>query len=124
MLVIENLSKVENLEGKKYKYIYRITKSSFPIKINEEIVNLDCYGIETECEEILENCVVSVERSSIEKISTSRYKVHNLVKLLYDNSVSPIHLVDVIGEYVDEYVSDFDSTAINLDEQLVHSHLG
>ena len=124
MLVIENLFKVENLEGKKCKYIYRLTKSSFPVEISGEIVNLDCYGIETECQEIVDNCVASVERSAIEKISTSRYKVHNLFKLLFDNSVSPVHLIDVIGEYVDEYVSDFDTARIDLEEQFTHSHLG
>ena len=27
--------------------------------------------------------------------------------MLYENEVSPIHLVDIIGPYVDEYVNDF-----------------
>ena len=30
-----------------------------------------------------------------------------LLSLIHDNQVSPIHLVDILGEYVDEYVSDF-----------------
>jgi len=30
------------------------------------------------------------------------------MKLLNDNIVSPVHLIDIIGEYIDEYISDFD----------------
>lgn len=123
MVVVENLSKGENLEGIKYKYIYRLTKSDFPVKIEEEVVYFECYGIEVERQEIVDNSIVSLERDAIDKISTSRYKVHNLLKLLYDNSVSPIHLVDIIGEYVDEYASDFDSLTVSVNEQIVHSSM-
>ncbi|MDF2675395.1 MAG: Uncharacterized protein K0R09_3667, partial [Clostridiales bacterium] len=32
-----------------------------------------------------------------------------LLKMLYENIVSPLHLLDILGEYVDEYIIDFDS---------------
>ncbi|WP_407644975.1 DUF6514 family protein [Clostridium polyendosporum] len=41
-------------------------------------------------------------------ISPQRHKVHNLLKMIYDNGVSPRHLIDILGEYVDTYVIDFD----------------
>ena len=50
----------------------------------------------------------NIERDSVEYISPALYKVNSLLSLLYNNNVSPVHLVDVIGEYVDEYVEDFD----------------
>ena len=33
--------------------------------------------------------------------------------MLYENQVSPIHLIDIIGEYVDEYVNDFTNIDLN-----------
>lgn len=123
MVVVENLSKNENLEGIKYKYIYRLTKRDFPVKIKNEANNFQCFGIEVECQAIVDNSVISIERNSIEKISPYRFKVHNLLKLIYDNSVSPLHLTDIIGEYVDEYVSDFDSVAVDINEEPIHSFM-
>ena len=51
-----------------------------------------------------------IERNEIRKISNSKTKVEWLLNLLKDNNVSPIHLVDILGSYVDEYVSDFKGT--------------
>lgn len=107
MLVVESLSKVEVIEGKKYKYLYKLVKSDFPAVINKKNFYVDCYGIEIERQDIIDNNVVNFERDSIYNISTYRHKVHSLLKLLYDNTVSPIHMVDVIGNYVDDCVFDF-----------------
>ena len=54
-----------------------------------------------------EGKVVQIERDKIERISTKEEKVRQLLELLHIYQVSPIHLVDVLGEYVDNYVCDF-----------------
>ena len=51
--------------------------------------------------------MLKIERDSVNYISTHKEKVKKLFDLVSKNNVSPIHLIDVIGEYVDEYVSDF-----------------
>ncbi|MDB2097813.1 DUF6514 family protein [Clostridium paraputrificum] len=43
-------------------------------------------------------------------MSTQRHKVKGLLNLLYKNEVSPIHLIDIIGEYVDKWVGDFEES--------------
>ena len=118
MEVIESLSKIEAIEGMKCKYFYRLIKSSFPTTLHDEKVNVVCFGIEVERHDIINNCIAKIERESIDKISPYRYKVHNLLKLINDNVVSPIHLIDVLGEYVDEYILDFNDSIENFDEQL------
>ena len=118
MEVIESLSKMEVVEGMKCKYFYRLIKSSFPTDHDEEKVNVDCFGIEVERHDIISNCIVKIERESIERISPYRHKVHNLLKFINDNTVSPIHLIDVLGEYIDEYILDFNDSIENFDEQL------
>ncbi|MDU1855534.1 MAG: DUF6514 family protein, partial [Clostridium baratii] len=52
-------------------------------------------------------------KDSVELISPVESKVKGLLKMLYENQVSPIHLIDIIGEYVDEYVNDFKNIDLN-----------
>ena len=118
MEIIESLSKTEAIEGMKCKYFYRLIKSSFCTRVRHERMNVDCFGIEVERHDIINNCIAKIERESIEKISPYRYKVHNLLKFINDNTVSPIHLIDVLGEYVDEYTSDFNDSIEKFNEQL------
>ncbi|MNI91836.1 hypothetical protein D3C76_1826070 [compost metagenome] len=51
--------------------------------------------------------LINIERECINKISPVYNKVENMVDLLYKYRVSPIHLVDVLGETIDECVMDF-----------------
>ena len=118
MEVIESLSKIEAFEEVKCKYFYRLIKSSFPTTLQDEKIIVDCFGIEVERHDIINNCIVKIEREIIERISPYRHKVHNLLKFINDNTVSPIHLIDVLGEYVDEYILDFNDSMENFDEQL------
>lgn len=118
MEIIESLSKIEAIEGMKCKYFYRLIKSSFTTTSHDEKSIVDCFGIEVERHDIINNCITKIERESIERISPYKYKVHNLLKFINDNTVSPIHLLDVLGEYVDEYILDFNDSIENYDEQL------
>lgn len=121
MEVIESLSKIEAIDGMKRKYFYRLIKSSFPTTLHNERVNVECFGIEVERHDIINNCIAKIERESIERISPHRYKVHNLLKFINDNTVSPIHLIDVLGEYIDQYTLDFNDSIENFEEQLVQT---
>lgn len=86
-------------EEMEYKYFYRLTEVNFK--------DGQAYGVEIERQDMLNGSLVSIERDSIEVISNVEEKVRELFYMLYDNTVSPIHLVDILGEYCDEYVADF-----------------
>ncbi|MPQ43135.1 DUF6514 family protein [Clostridium tarantellae] len=103
MKVIRNLCNTVEVGEIKYKYFYRLTKTKFR--------NTDAYGIEVERQDVVGNELINIERDSIEKITCKLEKVENLIKLLYDYNVSPMHLIDILGEYVDEYILDFDKCA-------------
>lgn len=100
MLIRKTLERKGQVEGKESKYIYRL--------VEEDYKNERAYGIEVEREDYNNENVVNIERDSILKISNQVHKVEGLLEKLYNNEVSPIHLVDVIGAYVDEYVLDFE----------------
>lgn len=108
MVVIESLSVNECLGNTKYMYLYRMIRHNLKLIYNSEKTEVQSYGIEIERQDIVDDKIICIERDCIKNISPERHKVHNLLKLLYDNKVSPIHLVDVAGNYADEYVSDFD----------------
>lgn len=86
-------------ENYKMNYFYRMTFGRFKGR--------QVYGIEVERQDIINGGLVNIERNSVNHISTDKEKVKRLFDLVSKNNVSPIHLIDVIGEYVDEYVSDF-----------------
>ncbi|MBR9647432.1 hypothetical protein KM792_05620 [Clostridium tyrobutyricum] len=107
-MVIENLMRAKLVGNKKSNYFYRLIKNNLDIICRCDTVQIQSYGIEIERQDILNEKLVDICRDRVNNISPDRYKVHNLLKLLYTKEVSPIHLVDIIGDYVDDYVMDFD----------------
>ncbi len=82
----------------KMNYFYRMTFG--------KIKDRQAYGIEVERQDIVNGDLVNIERNSINHISTDQAKVKKLFDLISKNNVSPIHLVEVIEEYINEYVSE------------------
>lgn len=99
MKIVDNLDISVKREEVESKYIYRLTKSDYK--------GSQAYGIEVERQDLKDGQAVNIERDSIKLISNDRYKVNGLLRLLYKNQVSPIHLVEILGEYVDVYINDF-----------------
>lgn len=108
MLIVESMTRSECVKEIKYIYNYRMLKSVISMHNNIETIELQSYGIELERQDLVDGLLTGIERNVIRSISPDRHKVHNLLRLLYDNEVSPIHLVDVLGDKVDEYIIDFD----------------
>ncbi|MBM6860819.1 hypothetical protein H9X78_10025 [Clostridium saudiense] len=108
MKIVESLSLAIENNGKKIMYFYRLTQCQ--TKIGQ------AFGIEVERQDLKEDILVNIERDSVDIISTKENKVRSILELLYKNNVSPIHLIDVIGSYVDECVEDFNEV-----ESLVES---
>lgn len=99
-MVVENVLIIRNLNNTEMKYTYSMTKSSYN--------GVQAYGIKAQRDDIEDGKVVRVEVDEVKLISPQRHKVKMLLNLLYKNEVSPIHLIDIIGEYVDKWVCDFD----------------
>jgi len=114
MVVLENLSKKVTEVDVKHNYFYRLVKSQISVSLDNEPTIMQTYGIEIERQDIVDETVVFIERDCVENISPQRHKVKNLIKMLYENTVSPIHMIDILGEYIDEYISDFDEMLKNI----------
>ncbi len=113
-VVLENLIKGQNLEDKEYIYYYKLIKSNLYISWQEENIKVQYYGIEILRKDFQKGKLINSESNNIRHISPHRYKVHNLLKMLYEKTVSPIHVVDIIGEYADKYVVDYENVLKNV----------
>ena len=99
MYIVDSLySNIKN-DNKEVKYYFRIIKEKFDVG--------QAFGIEVERQDLIEGSVIQIERDLIRRISSKEEKVKQLLELVHKYQVSPIHLVDIIGEYVDNYISDF-----------------
>lgn len=107
MLIVENLCRTEANEDVKYEYSYRVIKDKVAF-LEGGSQEIQSYGIEIERQDFMDGKLVEIERDMVKCISPHRHKVHDLAKMLYDNIVSPLHLIDILGEYIDEYITDFD----------------
>lgn len=96
-------SRVTNGIERKYQY-----------KLIKTLIGKDeVFGIEIERTDYKGELEIDSYSDSVELISPVESKVKGLLRMLYENQVSPIHLIDIIGEYVDEYVSDFKNIDLN-----------
>jgi hypothetical protein len=107
-MIVESMIRNEIYDEMKHNYFYRLTKDNVTLSMGGEKVDVQTYGIEIERQDIENGSIVNIERDSVKSISPHRHKVHGLLKFLYDNCVSPVHLIEVLGDYIDEYIVDFD----------------
>ena len=114
MVVIENLLRKVTDGDVNHNYFYRLVKSQISVSMYGELTEIQAYGIEIERQDTVDGAVVGIQRDCVENISPQRHKVKNLLKMLYDNTVSPIHMIDILGDYIDEYTSDFDEMLKNI----------
>lgn len=103
MNIIETLSYELQNEGYTTTYIYRLLENN--------LNSIKGYGIEIEQQKYVDNQLVNIERNSIERISTNKDKTAELLSILHRNTVSPIHLVEILGEYVDQHINEFELVA-------------
>lgn len=101
MNLVDEYVSIHKGEDVEYRYVYRLIKKDFN--------GITAYGIEIERKDYVGLANVNLERERIEVISTHRHKVKQLIIKLFNNQVSPYHLIDLIGNYVDEYAYEFDS---------------
>lgn len=99
MNILEEYTSINKQRDVEFRYSYRLIDKTFN--------NTTVYGVEVERKDYIGSRNIKLERDKIELISPQRYKVENMLFKLYQNQVSPIHLVDVLGQEVDGCVNDF-----------------
>lgn len=108
MEIVESMIKEIQVEDKVCKYEYMLTKGNVTLNNLNGTIDIQSYGIEVVRKDFLNGELININHDGVKNISSDRYKVHKLLKILYENIVSPINFIEVIGESIDEYASDYD----------------
>ncbi|MBX9138993.1 MULTISPECIES: DUF6514 family protein [unclassified Clostridium] len=99
MKINKTLSTIVNINEKEVKYIYRMTEKN--------IRNRQAFGIEIERQDFNDGQVVNLERDYVSLVASEEKRANDILLLLFNNLVSPIHLVDIVGEYSDLCAAEF-----------------
>ena len=99
MKINKTLSKIVNVEENEVKYIYRMTEKS--------IKNRQAFWIEIERQDFNNGEIINLERDSVSLVASEEMKANDILVMLFNNLVSPIHLVDIVGEYSDLCAAEF-----------------
>lgn len=99
MLVVESLKRNFYDENSQKEYFYRLTVKNYE--------NKNFYGIEIERHDFEKNNLVNIEREYMDYVETDRTKALELLKMVWENQVSPIHLIDILGSYSDNTIERY-----------------
>lgn len=99
MKINKTLSKIVNIEENEVKYIYRMTEKN--------IKNRQAFGIEIERQDFNNGEIINLERDSVSLVASEEMKANDILVMLFNNLVSPIHLVNIVGEYSDLCAAEF-----------------
>ena len=99
MKINKTLSKIININEKDVKYTCRMTENN--------IRNKQAFGIEIERQDFNNGEVINLERDYVNLVASEEKKANDILVLLFNNLVSPIHLVDIVGEYSDLCAAEF-----------------
>lgn len=100
--------------GKEYFYVLYLLKSMKAVNIGDSEFEIPCYGLKEVMQKIVDGTAVSTHEDSILTISPNKNKILDMINFLKDNGVSPYHLVEVIGDKVDECAFEFEEEAENI----------
>lgn len=107
-VVIETLKCDYNNEGTNLEYTYRLVQRDLHMDNNGESCCIKAYGVEVESKVKCNEKNVQAFKEEIKYITPYKYKGSQFLHMLEKNMVSPIHLIDVTEEIVEEYYRDFD----------------
>ena len=98
MKIVKEIIKKMQTEELEYIYSYRLTANQLGGK--------ELFGVEIERADYLDGELVNIERDGVEKISYDILKVSELFDIISESIVSPIHLIDVIGDKIDRCIEE------------------
>ncbi|MBE6047686.1 MAG: hypothetical protein E7213_04650 [Clostridium sp.] len=95
-MIIEKSVRTKYCEGLERIYTYQIIK-----QCEENIIE---YGVEVRREDKSKAGIINIVKNEVRSISSNEQKMEEIINILSRNEVSPIHLKDVLSEYIDKDV--------------------
>jgi len=93
IMVIEKKVTTKYIDGIERSYIYKVTQQK-----QDSILE---YGVKATREDVSKGESVTIVESEVKYISPKKQVVMGIVDMLCRNEVSPIHLKEIVCDYVD-----------------------
>ena len=106
MIVDTVKCKVKEDNGE-FEYIYNLVENKLSLEMCKD--NILAYGVEVQSFIKTNGKMVMVDKEEVKFISPYKYKVKEFMSMLEKNLVSPIHLIDIVEEVIEDYYLDFDN---------------
>ncbi|MGL5617308.1 MAG: DUF6514 family protein [Sarcina sp.] len=104
MRIVESLEKKLTMEEVTYNYFYRVIETTFE--------GNKFYGIEVERQDYEKEKLTSIGREYIKYVAVNENETIEILQKLCDNLVSPIHLIDIVGEMSDRNIEKYSNKEI------------
>lgn len=96
------------LLDKEYIYTYNLLETNLNLEKENCTKTVQAYGIEIICETKEKGITYSVNKDQELYISPKMERIELLMDKFYNNNLSPIHLIEVLDEVIEEYIFEFD----------------
>ena len=110
-MVVETLKCNEVCGENHVEYTYKLIQRELSMDIEGGRRVIEAYGIEVESKIKDNNGSGQVFKDEVQYITPYKNKGHEFLNMLKNNSVSPIHLIDIVEEHIEEYYMDFNDIA-------------
>jgi len=108
-MIVETLKCNEVCGEDVVEYTYKLIQRELSMDVQGGRRVIEAYGIEVESRIKGNNESGQVFKDEVKYITPCKNKGREFLNMLKDNSVSPIHLIDIIEEYIEEYYMDFNN---------------
>ncbi len=107
-MIIETLKCNCDCEGDILEYTYRLIQRDLHVENHGENQSIKAYGVEVESKRKNNDKIVQASKEEVRYVTPYKYKGSQFLHMLERNMVSPIHLVEVAEEVIEEFYKDFD----------------
>lgn len=107
-MIIETLKCNCDCGGDVLEYTYRLIQRDLHVESHGEDQSIKAYGVEVESKRKNNDKIVQASKEEVKYVTPYKYKGSQFLHMLERNMVSPMHLVEVTEEVIEEFYIDFD----------------
>lgn len=107
-MIIETLKRNYNCGEENLEYIYNLIEGELKLHNGKEKYSIKAYGVEIESIITNHDKIVHASREEVKYITPYKFKGREFLNMLEKNMVSPIHLLEITEELIEDYYKDFD----------------
>lgn len=107
-MIIDTINCRIKCDDGELEYIYNLTERKLSLEVEGKEEEIITYGVEAQSYLVKENKKVLVFRDAIDVLTPYKHKAKEFINILKKNEVSPVHLLDIAEEIIEEYYLDFE----------------